>query len=64
MVAFQIIISKRASEYIEALPPKSHRIVIERCKTLAEDPFPGAFAGLAQDLLNSGPAILLRSDKI
>ena len=41
MVAFQIIISKRALEYIEALPPKGQRIVIERCKTLAEDPFPG-----------------------
>ena len=41
MVAFQIINSKRALEYIEALPPKSQRIVIERCKTLAEDPFPG-----------------------
>ena len=41
MVAFRIIISKRALEFIEALPPKNQRIVIEKCKTLAEDPFPG-----------------------
>ena len=41
VVAFQIIISKRALEFIEALPPKRQRIVIERSKTLAEDPFPG-----------------------
>lgn len=41
MVAFQLIISKSALKFVEALPPKSQRIVIEKCKTLAEDPSPG-----------------------
>jgi len=28
-------------EFIKSLPPKSQRIVIEKCETLLEDPFPG-----------------------
>ena len=41
MVAFHIIINKNALDFINALPAKSQRIVIEKCKTLADDPFPG-----------------------
>lgn len=41
MVAFQIVISKDALNFINSLPQKSHRIVIEKCKALADDPFPG-----------------------
>ena len=41
MVAFRIVISKGALEFVNELPQKSQRIVIEKCKTLADDPFPG-----------------------
>ena len=41
MVAFQIVISKNALDFINSLPQKSQRIVIEKCKALAEDLFPG-----------------------
>lgn len=41
MVAFQIVINKNALQFINTLSSKSQRIVIDRCKTLAEDPFPG-----------------------
>ncbi len=40
MVAHQLVIKKKALEFVNALPSKSHRIVIEKCKTLAGDPFP------------------------
>ncbi|MCJ7445038.1 MAG: hypothetical protein MUO26_11030 [Methanotrichaceae archaeon] len=41
MVAYHLVIGKKALEFINALPSKSQRIVIEKCKTLANDPFPG-----------------------
>lgn len=41
MAAYQLVIRKRALEFVNALPSKSQRIVIEKCKTLAYDPFPG-----------------------
>jgi len=41
VVAFQIVISKNALDFINSLPQKSQRIVIEKCKALADDPFPG-----------------------
>jgi mRNA interferase RelE/StbE len=41
VVAYQLVIKKNALEFVNALPSKSQRIVIERCKTLANDPFPG-----------------------
>ncbi len=41
MVAYQLVIKKKALEFVNALPSKSQRIVIEKCKTLAHDPFPG-----------------------
>ncbi|MDD2755670.1 MAG: type II toxin-antitoxin system RelE/ParE family toxin [Methanothrix sp.] len=41
MVAYHLVIEKRALEFISLLPLKSKRIVIEKCKTLADDPFPG-----------------------
>jgi mRNA-degrading endonuclease RelE of RelBE toxin-antitoxin system len=41
VVAFQIVISKNALDFINSLPQKSQRIVIERCKALAYNPFPG-----------------------
>lgn len=41
MVAFQVVINKDALEFVSALPLKSQRIVMEKCKALADDPFPG-----------------------
>jgi mRNA interferase RelE/StbE len=41
VVAYQLFIRKKALEFVNALPPKSQRLVIEKCKTLADDPFPG-----------------------
>ncbi len=41
MVTYHLVIGKKASEFISELPSKSKRIVIEKCKTLACDPFPG-----------------------
>lgn len=41
MVAYQLVIKKKALEFINALPLKSQKIVVEKCKTLADDPFPG-----------------------
>ncbi len=41
MVAYQLIIKKKALEFVNSLPSKSQRVVIEKCKTLADDPFPG-----------------------
>lgn len=35
-----MVIGKKALEFISELPSKSKRIVIEKCKTLACDPFP------------------------
>jgi mRNA-degrading endonuclease RelE of RelBE toxin-antitoxin system len=41
VVAYHLVIGKKALEFINLLPSKSQRIVIEKCKTLAYDPFPG-----------------------
>ena len=41
MVAFQVVINKGALEFVNTLPLKSQRIVMEKCKALAYDPFPG-----------------------
>ena len=41
MVAYRLVIKKKALEFVRALPPKSQRLIVEKCKALAEDPFPG-----------------------
>lgn len=41
MVAYLLVIKKKALEFVRALPPKSQRLIVEKCKTLAIDPFPG-----------------------
>jgi mRNA-degrading endonuclease RelE of RelBE toxin-antitoxin system len=41
VVAYHLVIEKRALGFISLLPLKSKRIVIEKCKTLADDPFLG-----------------------
>ncbi len=41
MVVYHLVIGRKALEFISTLPSKSKRIVIEKCKTLAYDPFPG-----------------------
>ncbi len=41
MVAYQLVIRKKALEFVNALPSKSQRAVIEKCKTLADNPFSG-----------------------
>ena len=41
MVTYHLVIGKKALEFISALPSKSKRLVIEKFKTLADDPFPG-----------------------
>ena len=40
MVAYHLVIGKKSLEFVNALPLKSQRIVIEKCKALADDPFP------------------------
>jgi mRNA interferase RelE/StbE len=40
MVAYQLVIRKKALEFVNALPPKSRRLVINKFKILADDPFP------------------------
>jgi hypothetical protein len=41
VVAYQQVIRKNALEVVNVLPSKSRRIVIDKCKTLAYDPFSG-----------------------
>jgi mRNA interferase RelE/StbE len=41
LTAYQLVIRKKVLEFVNALPPKSRRIMIEKCKTLADDPFSG-----------------------
>ena len=41
MVVYQLVIKKKALEFVNTLSTKSQRIVIEKCKTLADDPYPG-----------------------
>ena len=41
MIAYQLVIKKNALEFVRALPPISQRLVVEKCKTLAIEPFPG-----------------------
>ena len=41
MVTYHLVIGKKNLEFISALPSKSKRLVIEKFKTLADDPFPG-----------------------
>jgi mRNA interferase RelE/StbE len=41
VVTYHLVIGKKALEFISALPSKSKGIVIEKCRTLADDPFPG-----------------------
>ena len=41
MVAYRLVIKKKALEFVRALPPISQRLVVEMCKTLAIEPFPG-----------------------
>jgi mRNA interferase RelE/StbE len=40
VVAYHLVIGKNPLEFISALPSKSKMVVIENCKTLADDPFP------------------------
>jgi mRNA-degrading endonuclease RelE of RelBE toxin-antitoxin system len=41
LTAYQLVIRKKALEFVNVLPQKSQRIVIKKGKTLADDPFPG-----------------------
>jgi mRNA interferase RelE/StbE len=41
VIAYHLVIRKKALEFVNLLPSKSQRVVIEKCKTLACDPFPG-----------------------
>ena len=41
MVVYQLVIEKKALEFVNSLPQKSRRMVIEKCKTLGVEPFPG-----------------------
>ena len=40
-MTFRILINRKALEGIQSFRPKSRRIVMEKLKTLQEDPFPG-----------------------
>jgi mRNA interferase RelE/StbE len=41
VVVYQLVIDKKALEFVNSLPQKSRKMVIEKCKTLGVDPFPG-----------------------
>jgi len=41
-LTFRILIDKSALENIQSLSEKSRRIVMEKLKTLQEDPYPGS----------------------
>lgn len=40
-MSFKVVIDKTALAYLSQLPEKSHRLIMERCHALAENPFPG-----------------------
>jgi len=40
-LTFRILINRKVLESIQSFRPKSRRIVMEKLKTLQEDPFPG-----------------------
>ncbi len=41
-MTFRILINRKALESIQSLSEKSRRIVMEKLKTLQEDPYPGS----------------------
>ncbi len=40
-MTYRVLIGKRASKFLSTLPAKSQRIIKDKCKTLADDPYPG-----------------------
>lgn len=36
-----VVIERKALKYLSDLPEKSRRLVTEKCRALADDPFPG-----------------------
>ena len=37
----KVVIDRKALKYLSELPDKSQRLIKEKCRALAEDPFPG-----------------------
>lgn len=40
-MSYKMLIDRKALNYLSVLPGKSQRIIKEKCKALADDPFPG-----------------------
>ena len=36
-----MVIERKALAYLSELPEKSHRLILDRCQSLAKEPFPG-----------------------
>lgn len=41
-MTYLVVIDKKALKFLSSLPEKSQRIVRDKCRTLANDPFPGS----------------------
>jgi mRNA interferase RelE/StbE len=37
----RVVIDRKAHRYLSELPEKSRRLITEKCRALADDPFPG-----------------------
>jgi mRNA-degrading endonuclease RelE of RelBE toxin-antitoxin system len=40
-LSLRVVIDRTALKYLSQLPEKSQRLIKEKCRALAEDPFPG-----------------------
>lgn len=59
-MTYQLLIEEKALEFLQSMPEKSRRLVAERCRALAEDPFPGSASGDREALHLSGHRKLYR----
>ncbi len=56
-MGYRVLIDRRALEYVDALPPKSRRIVKDNLQKLAENPYPGAGRGDKEKLIRRGESL-------
>jgi mRNA interferase RelE/StbE len=40
-VSYRVLIDRKALKHLSEIPGKSQRLIKEKCKALADDPFPG-----------------------
>lgn len=51
-MTYRVLVGKRASQFLSSLPAKSQRIIKDKCRSLADDPYPGP--GGDKELLQHG----------